>query len=286
MATRKAISPQKKKSTRPAPKRRQGTGRLSATNKEKRVILGSTIVVLLVMVSLHLSGCFNELKASKFKKSYIKFPEFGISLPTFYDIHGIDVSVHQGLLNWKILKETQADNVKFDFAFIKATEGRTMKDRYFNHNWRQAKKYDFIRGAYHYLLPNKSGKDQADFFLKTVELEEGDLVPVCDIEITAGMDKATIEKNLQEWLDTIEEVVGKKPIIYTSKKFYESYLSDKFSDYPLWIAHYYVSGLDLEDNSRWIFWQHNDRGKVKGIAKRLDFNVFNGTMDELNLLRI
>ncbi|MBP9132834.1 MAG: glycoside hydrolase family 25 protein [Saprospiraceae bacterium] len=258
----------------------------AVTSMEKKIIFGSSVIILILMVSLHISGCFNDLKASKLNRDYINFPEFGIHLPTSYSIHGFDVSVHQGLLNWDLLEKAESGNVKLDFVFIKATEGRTKVDRYYKHNWQQAKKHGFIRGAYHYLLPNKSGKDQAKLFLKTVDLEEGDFVPVCDIEVTAGVDKEMIEQCVQDWLDTVEEAVGKKPIIYTSKKFYESYLSDSFSDYPLWIAHYYVPGLDLEDNNKWHFWQHSDKARIKGISKRLDFNVFNGSMDELNLFRI
>ncbi len=274
--SRATIRKQRAKTQRPAAKK----------TSEKKVIFGTAFVVLVCMISIHVSGCFDELKASRVNKSYIKFPEFGIHMPTLYTINGIDVSVYQGLLNWKSIKEASAGDIKVDFAFIKATEGRTKVDKYFKHNWEQAKKYGLIRGAYHYFLPNKSGKDQAALFLKTVPLESGDFVPVCDIEITAGADQEMLEQNLKDWLDTIEKETGKKPILYSSKKFYEKYLTKEFSDYPLWIAHYNVPGLQLEDRNKWHFWQHNDRGKVKGISKHLDFNVFNGTLDEMNLLRL
>ncbi|HNB62204.1 MAG TPA: hypothetical protein PLC60_06385, partial [Saprospiraceae bacterium] len=69
-----------RKTTRPPVKKRRvkpqktTSGRLS----EKKVIFGTAFLVLLCMISIHLSGCFDELKASKINKSYIKFPEFGI----------------------------------------------------------------------------------------------------------------------------------------------------------------------------------------------------------------
>ncbi|HMY85579.1 MAG TPA: glycoside hydrolase family 25 protein [Saprospiraceae bacterium] len=277
-----------RKTTRPPVKKRRvkpqktTSGRLS----EKKVIFGTAFLVLLCMISIHLSGCFDELKASKINKSYIKFPEFGIHMPTLYSINGIDVSVHQGMLDWKAIKNAAAGSVKIDFAFIKATEGRTKVDKYFKYNWEQAEKNGLIRGAYHFFLPNKSGMDQARLFLKTVDFKTGDFIPVCDIEITGGADSDMIEQNLRDWLDTVEKEIGKKPILYSSKKFYETYLHQEFSDYPLWIAHYNVPALELKDQNRWLFWQHNDKGKVKGVRKHLDFNVFNGTMDELNLLRL
>jgi len=207
-------------------------------------------------------------------------------MPTLYPINGIDVSIHQGQMNWKLLKEVSSDDIKIDFAFIKASEGRTRVDPFFKYNWEQAEKYGFIRGAYHFFLPNKSGKEQAALFLKTANLENGDLTAVCDIEITGGADQETLNLNLAEWLDAVEKATGKKPLIYSSKKFYEKYLRAEFSDYPLWIAHFNVPGLELESGSKWHFWQHNDKGRVKGIKKNLDFNVFNGSMEELDQLRI
>lgn len=270
-------------------KKKKSTGRSKApasSGSEKKIIFGAALVVLMIMIAIHLSGCLNDLKAEKIARSYKKCPEFGIHMPTLYSINGIDVSVHQGQLNWKVLKEVSSDDIKIDFAFIKATEGRTKVDRYFKDNWAQARKNGFIRGAYHFFLPNKSGKEQAELFLKTVDFEEGDLLPVCDIEITGGADQEMINYNLKEWMDVVEEKLGHKPIIYSSKKFYETYLAEEFSDYPLWIAHYNVPSLEMEDDCRWHFWQHNDKGRVKGVKKPLDFNVFNGTMDDLDRLRI
>ncbi len=36
----------------------------------------------------------------------------------------------------------------------------------------------FIRGAYHYFVPGVPAKEQAEYFLKQVHLEGGDLPPV------------------------------------------------------------------------------------------------------------
>lgn len=287
MAERKKITPIKKTIIKRNPSvRKPALAKSINRTSEKKVIFGTAFLVLIIMITIHLSGCLNDLKAEKIARSYIKCKEFGINMPTLYSINGIDVSLHQGQLNWKLLKEVSSDDIKIDFAFIKATEGRTRVDPYFKYNWEQAGKNGFIRGAYHFFLPNKSGKEQAELFLKTANLEEGDLTAVCDIEITGSADQETLNINLKEWLETVEEATGKRPLIYSSKKFYENYLSDEFSNYPLWIAHFNVPGLELEPGSKWHFWQHNDKGRVKGIKKNLDFNVFNGSLDELDQLRI
>ena len=133
------------------------------------------------------------------------------------------------------------------------------------------------------MLPNKSGADQAALFLNNVVFEKGDLAPVCDIEITGGADKRTMVKNIEEFLTTVEEKTNKKPIIYSSRTFYERYLADEFEGYPLWIAHYHVPSLVLAD--KWHIWQHSDAGRLKGITHTVDFNVFNGSWDEFDQLR-
>lgn len=294
MATRKktstaaSSSAPKNGSRRPSGKRStskryQGD---ATSPKERKVIFGVAAMVLGLMVILHLSGCLNNLKANKLETAYVYSDVFGVNMPTLFPIHGIDVSVHQGNINWKKVKDVNSGEIKIDFAFIKASEGRTKVDRYFKNNWRETKKHQIIRGAYHFFLPNKSGKDQAELFLKTVSFEDGDLRPVLDIEITGGADAETMYYNLKEWLNTVEKAVGKKPIIYSSLRFYEQYLHDEFSHYPLWIAHYHVPSLNMNAGNRWNFWQHTDKAKIAGTPKKIDLNVFNGSFDDLDKLRL
>lgn len=253
---------------------------------ERNIILTATCVLLGVMLWMHWTGCFNELKASNSSRFYIQNDQFGIKIPTLYPIQGIDISLHQGKIDWKKLDGCLSNNPSIQFVFIKATEGKTRKDPYFLTNWEEAGKIGLIRGAYHYLLPNKSGKMQAELFLKTVELSDGDLLPVCDVEITGGADAETIHQNVYEWLQTVESKIGKKPILYSSKRFYETYLAEDFSAYTLWIAHYHVPELILPSGDKWTIWQHSDRGRLKGIKRPVDFNVFQGTPADLDQLRI
>lgn len=250
---------------------------------ERNIIFTITCLVFFGMLSLHWAGCFNEILASDAQRYYVKNPLYGIKIPSLYQIHGIDISLHQGKINWNVLSKNLSGEPSIDFVFIKASEGRTRIDPTFKVNWEGASKAGLIKGAYHYLLPNKSGIDQAKLFLKTASFEKGDLLPVCDIEITGGASKETMLKNLGEFLTTITEETGKMPIIYSSRTFYEKYLAGKFEDYPLWIAHFHVP--ELEMNGSWKIWQHSDRGKLKGIQHSVDFNVFNGTQTEFNQLR-
>jgi lysozyme len=282
MAKRKSAPVSRKKKT-PTSVRNHS---IHTSIKERNIILSVAAGVLILMTLLHKTGLFKNLDSYNADRFYLENKVYKIKIPTLYNIHGIDVSQHQGKINWPKMIQNMDQSPTLDFVFIKACEGRTLIDDYFRYNWKEAGRLGMIRGAYHYLLPNKSGEDQAQLFLKTVDLQKGDLVPVCDIEITGGANKSTIVKNTKEWLQTIEKAVGKKPIIYSGKKFYEKYLADDFSDYVLWIAHYHVPELELETNDQWTFWQHNDSGHLRGVNHKVDFNVFHGTREEFNRLRI
>jgi lysozyme len=207
--------------------------------------------------------------------TFIRYKEFGISIPTQYEIHGIDVSRYQSAIAWEAVKEMRVRNIQLGFAFIKATEGNDLVDPFFKRNWKKAKTAGMVRGAYHFFNPKKDGKAQAQNYFKNVKLESGDLPPVLDIEKAFGMNEAKLQQEIKKWLDAMEAAYGIKPIIYTYVTFYERYLKGNFDDYPLWIAHYYQA-----DNPRitrpWHFWQHSERGRVNGIISKVDFNVFNG----------
>ncbi|NVN93713.1 MAG: glycoside hydrolase family 25 protein [Bacteroidetes bacterium] len=209
---------------------------------------------------------------------------FGIPIPGKYAVHGIDVSRYQDYIDWKEVKKMKVDSIKISFAFIKATEGKCRIDRFFSINWENAKKNQIIRGAYHFYRPQVSSKLQAENFISNVKLEKGDLPPVLDIEtLVTGYQVDNTIRGIKNWLKVIEKAYHVKPIIYTNIDFYNNYLTDEgLGDYPLWIAHYYQEKVRL--NQIWYFWQHNDKGKVNGIKGEVDFNVFNGNMEDLQEL--
>ncbi len=198
-------------------------------------------------------------------------------------VHGIDISKHQGEIDWQKLKDTDVKGIQIEFIFIKATEGVTLKDKKFTFNWNEAKEKEIIRGAYHYFKPNQPAYAQSQNFLSSIELEKNDLPAVLDIEEFSG-DKETFKEKIKVWLDEVEEKTKMKPIIYTNSDFYQNYLEGSFNQYPLWVAHYYLEKPEI--NRDWSFWQHNDTGNINGIKEKVDFNVFSGSLSKLKSLTL
>jgi len=212
---------------------------------------------------------------------------FGILMPKGYTVHGIDISKHQGTIDWKRVSKMKKNDIRISFAFIKATEGITRQDHKFETNWKQAGQNGLLRGAYHFYYPSRDAVKQADNFIKVVKLSKGDLPPVVDIELSNGKNAKKICADLQVFIDKIEKHYDVKPIIYTNINFYNTYLIGSFDDYPLWIAGYFDHDRFYNEfTTPWILWQHSERGKVDGIRGNVDFNVFKGSLEKLEKMRI
>ena len=254
--------------------------------KSKQKNTGWKILIgILLLAVLFLIGRFGYEWWMERKARFVRYDAFGIDIPTQYAIHGIDVSKYQEIINWESVQSMNVEGVKIGFAFIKATEGILNKDRHFNRNWKKAKEAGVVRGAYHFFIPSKSGRQQAENFISQVDLEKGDLPPVIDIEQTLGVPETKIRERVKEFLDILENHYGVQPIIYTNVDFYKQVLEDEFDEYPLWVAHYLQ-----KDRPRihrpWQFWQHSETGRVNGIFARVDFNVFSGDSLEFRQLLV
>lgn len=200
---------------------------------------------------------------------------------------GIDVSHWQGPIQWPAVRSAG----KY-FAFIKVTEGTNYTDPSFSQNWAGAKAAGILRGAYHFFRPLQDARRQAELFCTTVALEDGDLPPVLDLEVSENLKAATIIQRAELWLAEVESRTGRRPIIYSGVNF----LNTSFQvapgqppawvkDYHLWIANYLGPGATQpylpQGWKRWTFWQHSASGQVSGIQGNVDLDWFNGSEQEL-----
>lgn len=201
---------------------------------------------------------------------------------------GVDVSryQHSTSLDWA---KAQADGV--EFAFIKATEGRTYTNPYFADDWAATTALGLYRGAYHFARPSKgTAAAQATYFVDVAGLADqpGDLPPVLDLETSGGLGVAALQSWTSTFLTTVENLTGRTPIIYCGPYFWRTYLGDStaFTRYPLWVAHYTSAAQPLLPGgwTTWTFWQNTSRGQVNGISGNVDEDRFNGSLTDLQVL--
>ena len=197
---------------------------------------------------------------------------------------GIDVSEFQGKVDWDDI-EILEEKYPVQFVFIRATAGNDRVDAQFKKNWNGAKENKIMRGAYHYYRPNENSIEQANLFIKTVKLQKGDLPPVLDIErLPKNQPLDSLKKGLKRWLTKVEAHYQVRPIIYTGERYYSDFLKEEFSEYLFWIANYNFYSEKIEDD--WLFWQFTEKASLPGIKHRVDVNIYNGDLEQLQFITV
>jgi len=185
---------------------------------------------------------------------------------------GIDVSKHQGNIDWAELKK----NPQIKYVYIKATEGSDYVDPKYKENIRNARKNGFKVGSYHFLTNKSSARSQFQNFIRNANRDEQDLLPVIDVEVCRQWSSQQLRDSLKVFADLVEEYYGCKPLIYTSEKFFTKHLGRAFADYPLFIAKYNPSQPNI--GYKWVMWQFSDCGYFRAVGGNygeVDLSRFN-----------
>lgn len=179
---------------------------------------------------------------------------------------GIDVSRHQGNIDWQQVAQT-----KVAFVYVKATEGASLVDPCYKENIKGAKEAGFKVGAYHFLRTTSSVHDQFNNFINTVGEDDLDLIPIVNVEEKKNWSSQELRDSLRVFVDLIDHHFGCKPIIYTGERFYNDFLGEAFNDCMLNVAKYTENGLRI--NRKWQLWQFSENGGVSGIKTPVDLNA-------------
>lgn len=198
---------------------------------------------------------------------------------------GMDVSGHQRNVDWAAAWRRGGR-----FVYIKATEGTSFRNPYFAQQYNGSYSVGMIRGAYHFALPNRSsGAAQGAYLARHGGQWTSDgrtLPPALDIEYNPygptcyGLSPSAMVSWIKDFSDTVEDKVGRHPVIYTTANWWkrctgnDSSIGDKN---PLWIARWSTESGELPAGwEKWRFWQTSNRGSLPG-----DQNVFGGSLKKL-----
>lgn len=198
---------------------------------------------------------------------------YGVSIPAGFKSIGLDISHHQGKINWqKLLSASKQNNQQPAFIYLKATEGISHVDSQWKKNRKECLRLSIKHGAYHFFRPQKLPIPQAEHFLKHYQPKVGDLPPVLDVE-REGLSDADLILNITKWLEYVEEQTGMRPIIYTSYNFYKTKFHAKFPNHKFWIAAYSRKPKGIMDNPQIIHWQFTETAQLPGHHVLVDMNV-------------
>lgn len=186
--------------------------------------------------------------------------------------YGIDVSKHQGKIDWTKVKSSG----KVQFAILRAGYGReiSQKDPTFDTNYAGSKAAGIPVGAYWYSYAKTAddARKEAATCLQAIKGKHFEFPIYFDIEekevLALGKTKCTAIA--QAFLETVEKA-GYWVGIYSSKSHLESNFTKTLLErYAVWVAHYGVSRTTY--TGQYGIWQKSDSGSVYGISGHVDID--------------
>ena len=184
-------------------------------------------------------------------------------------MYGIDVSKHQGVIDW--------GKVKTDFAILRAGFGRyaSQKDPQFERNYAGAKAAGIPVGVYWYSYAKSAEEahEEAKACLQVLRGKQFEFPIYFDIEDSTqgNLSKAVLTAMCEAFCDTLEKA-GYFAGVYASTYWFTSKLDHArlASKYTIWLADYracYNKTLKRDMH------QYTSNGHVDGISGRVDRNT-------------
>lgn len=187
-----------------------------------------------------------------------------------YPRQGIDISHHQGTIDWPLLRTQEVD-----FAYIKASEGGDWRDPTFKSNWAGASAARIPRGAYHFFTLCRSGASQAHNFLAAVPVDPRALPPAVDLEdlthCADGMTRPRFHRELANFLRVVEARDHRPGLLYLTAEFDRAYQVSARVPRPLWLRSLLLPPRFTART--WTMWQASNYRRLDGIRSRVDWNV-------------
>lgn len=183
---------------------------------------------------------------------------------------GIDVSKHQGKIDWHRVK-----NSGVDFAILRAGYGKydNQKDERFEENYSNAKNAGIKLGAYHYSYAKSvdDAKKEAEIFLKWISGKQFEYPVAFDVEEKSQSDKGKqfVSDVIRAFCETVEKA-GYYVCVYSNKYWLDNYVDDDCKrKYDTWLAQWSDKATY---GGNYGIWQYSSQGEIDGISGRVDLD--------------
>ncbi len=194
-------------------------------------------------------------------------------------LKGIDVSKHQGEINWRKVAGEDIDYTFIRAGFRGSSEGKLVEDEYFQDNIEGALDNGIDVGVYFYTqaMTVEEAEEEAEFVIDLIEDYDVTYPVVLDLEEstsssarTANMTQEEYTKAAIAFCEKIKEA-GYTPMIYGNLKTFMIMLDLKqLEDYEKWFAYY---DTPVYFPYAFSIWQYSSKGSIEGIKGDVDLNV-------------
>ena len=219
------------------------------------------------------------------------------SMPNGATAQGIDVSEHNGTIDWQSVKDAGIDFAILRVGFAGDTNGGRL-DYYFKRNVSECERLGIPYGVYLYSYARNEDDAQAEARLMLSALKgHSPTLPVYyDLEEqktnadgspkwTPFNDPSKLASIAKTFCGQIA-AAGYKPGIYANVNWFKNYLTDPCflsSGWSIWTAQYWYGGrydeclgLTPDAPAKYDCWQYSSRGSVPGVSSDVDVNYWFG----------
>ncbi len=201
-----------------------------------------------------------------------------VPLPNGAVARGIDVSNHQGTVDWNKVKAAG-----IDFAILKVGPVYGKPDDSFERNAAECERLGIPYGVYYYSYARsvEDANKEADRTLAWLGGHHPSLPVYYDLEDSYILQDPDFSKDkltqIAQAFCNRMEAVGFKSGIYANLNWLNNYLnSPSLSGYDHWVAQY---NWRCDYAGSYSFWQYSSSGNVPGVNGRCDMNYcFNGSL--------
>ena len=197
---------------------------------------------------------------------------------------GIDVSEHNGQIDWNKVKNTDVN-----YAIIRCGYGMNQTnqdDRKWSYNVSECERLGIPYGVYIYSYADSVQKaaSEAEHVLRLIEGKKLTYPIYYDLEeikVRNKVSAAEIAKIAETFCNKIE-AAGYTVGIYANTDWFTNYLTDAtFNNYKKWVAQY---NYKCTYSGKYLMWQCSDKGSVNGITTAVDLNMDFGTLNGIHLV--
>ena len=192
----------------------------------------------------------------------------------------IDVSAHQGEIDWEAVKTAGVDTVMIRAGLRGYGNGLVKEDTAFQTNIEGATEAGLRVGVYFFsqALNSDEGIEEAEFVLDLIKDYNITCPVAIDTEVVNDSEARTYDLDITSRTDGViafcetVKAAGYEPMIYSSRNWFVQNLDmTRLGDYKLWVAHYVE-----EPDFPYVYkgWQYSEHGMVPGITGDVDLNVW------------
>ena len=187
-------------------------------------------------------------------------------------VKGIDVSEHQGKIDWKKVKDS---GVKY--AILRCGYGMditSQDDTEFERNAKECERLGISYGVYLFSYANtaEKAKSEVQHTLRMIRTHKPSLGVWYDIEDnnTSGKVSKQMLTNIINTYCSMIQNEGHRVGVYASVSWLDNKIEAQIKrKYPIWVAQYYNK---CEYTGKYDIWQYSSSGKVNGVYGNVDMN--------------